>query len=253
VIHTASPFQLQVADPQKDLVDPALKGTLNVLNAVKNSNGKVKRLVITSSVAAIANDTIPSPEKVWTEEDWNLESTLTKNPYRYSKRIAEEAAWNFQKQNPNFELVVINPSFVLGPPFSSRVDSTSVLVVSKIFNGHFKESGTLPNCFGCVDVRDVALAHVNSLEIKEAVGHRFIVSSSEGISHFEFIQMLKDEPEFSDFKDQFPDKASQPFTHRPKYDNSKVQRILGIELIPIKKSLVDMGCALIQFGIVSRK
>ena len=35
VVHTASPFIITVADPQRDLIDPALKGTLNVMEAVK--------------------------------------------------------------------------------------------------------------------------------------------------------------------------------------------------------------------------
>jgi nucleoside-diphosphate-sugar epimerase len=38
VMHTASPFQITVADPQRDLLDPALKGTLNVLQAAKKGS-----------------------------------------------------------------------------------------------------------------------------------------------------------------------------------------------------------------------
>ena len=43
-MHTASPFQLSVSDPQKDLVDPALQGTLNVLNSAKKAGVKVGNL-----------------------------------------------------------------------------------------------------------------------------------------------------------------------------------------------------------------
>ncbi len=35
VVHTASPFIITVADPQRDLIEPAVKGTLNVLWAAK--------------------------------------------------------------------------------------------------------------------------------------------------------------------------------------------------------------------------
>ena len=34
VFHTASPFFIDVADPQKELVDPALNGTCNVMKSV---------------------------------------------------------------------------------------------------------------------------------------------------------------------------------------------------------------------------
>jgi len=63
VLHTASPFQFAVSDPQKDLVDPALKGTLNVLHAAAKS-GTVKRVVVTSSCAAVAWQAIPPDAKV---------------------------------------------------------------------------------------------------------------------------------------------------------------------------------------------
>lgn len=38
-------------DPQKDLVDPAVKGTTTVLKSVSKSKDTVKRVVLTSSVA----------------------------------------------------------------------------------------------------------------------------------------------------------------------------------------------------------
>jgi nucleoside-diphosphate-sugar epimerase len=49
VLHTASPFFTETSDPQKDLVDPAVNGTTNVLNAAGKAG--IKRVVVTSSVA----------------------------------------------------------------------------------------------------------------------------------------------------------------------------------------------------------
>ena len=49
----------EVEDPQKDLVDPALLGTRNVLNAAVKSKATVKRVVLTSSFAGGATD--PNP------------------------------------------------------------------------------------------------------------------------------------------------------------------------------------------------
>ena len=55
VFHTASPFILKFDDPQRDLIDPALKGTQNILEAVNASN-TVERVVLTSSCVAIYGD-----------------------------------------------------------------------------------------------------------------------------------------------------------------------------------------------------
>lgn len=54
VFHTASPFQLQVADPIKDLVEPAVHGTVNVLESVKKAS--ISTVILTSSIAAVVGD-----------------------------------------------------------------------------------------------------------------------------------------------------------------------------------------------------
>lgn len=49
VLHTASPFFTESSAPEKDLVDPAVNGTSNVLRAAGKAG--IKRVVVTSSVA----------------------------------------------------------------------------------------------------------------------------------------------------------------------------------------------------------
>lgn len=68
VIHTASPYKLHVKDVVKEVLGPAIRGTLELLTAVKAHAPTVKRVVITSSSAAILN-----PEKhahVYDETHW---------------------------------------------------------------------------------------------------------------------------------------------------------------------------------------
>ncbi|KAK9809557.1 hypothetical protein WJX73_001526 [Symbiochloris irregularis] len=86
VFHTASPYFATADDPQRDLVDPSVKGTTNVLGSVSKSKSTIKRVIMTSSVAAV-NITGEKPSKGdrFTEEDWNTGSSLTHEPYRYSK------------------------------------------------------------------------------------------------------------------------------------------------------------------------
>jgi len=97
VMHVASPFIISPKDSQKDLVDPAIKGTLAVLNAVSKA-GTVKRVILTSSCVAIVDS--PKEGHLYTEADWNDDSRLDKNPYYYSKVVAERAAWKFMEELP---------------------------------------------------------------------------------------------------------------------------------------------------------
>lgn len=69
VLHTASPFHFNVEDPVKDFLDPAIKGTTGILKAIKAYAPTVKRVVITSSFAAIVNP--GKHPKVYNEEQWN--------------------------------------------------------------------------------------------------------------------------------------------------------------------------------------
>ena len=113
VIHTASPYALTVNDPLTDLIGPALNGTRNVLAACAKTS-TVKRVVLTSSMAAVTDE--PDSARTLTEADWNAKSSLSRNPYYYSKTLAERAAWEFVAQEkPGFDLVAINPFMVIGP------------------------------------------------------------------------------------------------------------------------------------------
>jgi dihydroflavonol-4-reductase len=87
VLHLASPFVLDVKDPQTDLVDPAVEGTTAVLRACF-AVPSVRRVVVTSSFAALAD----SPNGTLTEASWNDESSLKQNPCAFSKNMAERAA-----------------------------------------------------------------------------------------------------------------------------------------------------------------
>ena len=76
VIHTASPFQMSVNDNEKELLQPALQGTKGVLQSIKAYNSSIRRVVITSSFASIADLTKGDwPEHTYTEKDWNRRSS----------------------------------------------------------------------------------------------------------------------------------------------------------------------------------
>ncbi|KAM1951039.1 hypothetical protein ACFX15_005692 [Malus domestica] len=136
VFHLASPCIIDtVHDPEKELLDPAIKGTLNVLTAAKKAG--ISRVVLTSSSCAIT----PSPswpsdkvkgEDCWTDIDYCKQKGLW---YPLSKTLAEKAAWEFAKEK-GLDVVVVNPGAVMGPVISPRLNS-SMLLLLRILEGTF--------------------------------------------------------------------------------------------------------------------
>lgn len=207
VIHTASPFFVAgIKDAQKQLIDPALQGTKNVLETC-NRISSVKRVVLTSSVAAILGDNIDSlqvPNHTFTEEHWNTTSNLKHQPYAYSKTLAEKEAWEIQKSQSRWDLVVINPSFVMGPSLSKRLDGTSVEFMKNMLKGVFR-TGVPDTKMGFVDVRDVAKAHILAGLTPNAKGRH--ITSAEVMPMLGVAKIIKE---------NFGNKYSVPTGNLPK-------------------------------------
>lgn len=183
VMHVASPYLVNADDPQADLVDPAVHGTLNVLRAAAKAN--VHRVILTSSMAAISDE--PHPTKVFTEDDWNERSTLDRNPYYLSKVKAEWEAWIFVKTtSPSFDLVVINPYLVLGPSLGPELNTTNA-IFRDLLSGAYP--GILDLSWGFVDVRDVATAHVLAMENPNASGR--YLCAGETFSMKQVVEVLR--------------------------------------------------------------
>jgi len=172
VVHTASPFPDTVPKDENVVIKPAVEGTLAVMRAAHKH--KVKRVVITSSVAAILMHTHAGKKDSYNEADWSeLEAC---QPYEKSKTLAEKAAWDFLEALPSdekFELVTINPSLILGPSLVSS-DFTSGVILQKIMGGKFP--GMPRIMYPVVDVRDCAKAHLQAIKVEEAKNKRFILN-----------------------------------------------------------------------------
>ena len=172
VFHTASPLELVVRDPQRELIDPAVLGTHSVLESV-NITDSVRRVVLTSSMVATYGDnadlgTLPGGKV--NEEAWNTSSSPRHQPYAYSKTQAERTAWKLAEAQDRWQLVTINPGLVLGPCVSERVpEAFSFSVMKKFADGSMK-TGAPPYELGVVDVRDVAEAHLRAAFIAGGEG-----------------------------------------------------------------------------------
>lgn len=179
VMHTASPFVVTgLNDPYQDLVRPALEGTKNVLGSVQRTLS-VKRVVLTSSMAATFGDTVDLlnvPDQTATEKMWNSSSSLTHQPYSYSKTVAEQVAWEINSGQARWDLVCINPVMVMGPALTKNSVSGSIETLKQFGNGTMR-TGAPPMSFAIVDVRDVAQAHILAGYTPSAQG-RYLVSAA---------------------------------------------------------------------------
>lgn len=172
LLHTASPFPLEQPRDAQEVVRPAVEGTLRALKAARDAG--VTKVVLTGSVASIINREIV-PGRPFDEQDWTDPGFQTVTPYALSKYEAERAVWKFAGENPQMRITVINPGFVLGAPLDADF-GTSVSVIERILRGR---DPMLPDiAFPCVDVGDVAAAHITALEHEEASGKRFAVAAS---------------------------------------------------------------------------
>jgi dihydroflavonol-4-reductase len=172
VQHIASPIPTNLPKDHDELITPARDGAIRVLTAAKKAG--VKRVVMTSSMAAVAYGWGDARPKLLTEEHWSNSGNLADNTaYTRSKTIAERAAWEYVNgEGKGLELTTINPAAVLGPVMSGDF-SASVEILTQLLSG--KLPGTPRVGFGIVDVRDVASAHVLAMTNPAAAGERFLV------------------------------------------------------------------------------
>ncbi|KAK1702731.1 ketoreductase [Colletotrichum lupini] len=258
VIHVASPFHYNVTDPKKDLIDPAVLGTTGVLKAIKDSCPNVKRVVVTSSFAAILNPGLASmgAEKTYSEEDWSpvtLEDAYSNGMMAYvaSKVFAERAAWNFiETEQPSFTLSTICPPMIYGPvklPVKSlsAINTSNKLLAEVILGKH--KAGLPPTGLPLwVDVRDVALAHVRAMEVQGAGGKRFLTTAGF-YSNEEMANALWNS--FPSMREKLPEPGSYGGAPSPAlrsfgYNTSRAKEILGLQWTPYERTVVDSTISL---------
>ncbi|PWJ57265.1 nucleoside-diphosphate-sugar epimerase [Dyadobacter jejuensis] len=272
VFHTASPFIMDVKDPQKELIEPAVQGTENLLKSAMEVS-TVKRVVVTSSCAAIytdAIDTTQAPGGRITEAVWNTTASLDYQPYAYSKTLAEKRAWEIQKTQNRWDLITINMSLVLGPALNpATTTSESVNILKRLGDGELK-MGAPRMGIGVVDVRDVAQAHWLAGFTPAAKG-RYITSAHEtDLLEMSALLLPKYGAAFPLPKRALPKwllmlvgpMANKLFSRRfvqnnvniPwRADNTKIQRELGVRYMPLKTTMEDSFQVLIDQGVLQGK
>jgi dihydroflavonol-4-reductase len=170
VLHVASPFPPKQPKDPDELIVPAREGTLRVLRAALDAG--VKRVVVTSSVAAVRAD--GSEPRPLDERDWTDPDSPGLTPYLRSKTIAERAAWDLVRERGEQDrLAVVNPGAILGPVLNDDL-SYSLQAVQRLLKG---VPGAPRLGFSVVDVRDVADLEIRAMTAPEAGGERFIATT----------------------------------------------------------------------------
>lgn len=270
VFHVASPYQLNVEDPQRDLIEPAVEGTRNVLDEV-NRTPTVDRVVLTSSCAAIYGDNIDletTPNGIFTEEIWNTSSSPTHQPYAYSKTMAEKKAWEIHDAQDRWRLVVMNPPGIFGPGVRLHSGAESFNIMTQLGDGTVA-LGAPRVGLGIVDVRDVAEAHLRGGFLPGAEGRHVISGHDSDLVEMGRIIARK----YPDYP--LPKRAAPKFlvwllgplfnkaltrrmvsrnVDRPwRGDNTKSHEKLGMTYRPLETTLQDHFQQLIDEGVISLK
>ena len=172
VIHCAASLPVGANDAQKDIVDPSIEGTTNLVKALQQA-GVVERIVHTSSVAAIRR-TSHENGTIFSVVDWCDDATVKSNPYGLAKAGAEKVMRQWvesQVRESKPRLITIHPSVVFGPIFSPRHKEGSMSYLKHFTSG---PPFVLKININFVDVRDVAKAHINALSYGR-VGARYLL------------------------------------------------------------------------------
>lgn len=193
VFHVASPFFMpeKIKDGQRDMVDPALIGTRNVLAGIGRTPS-VERLVFTSTVGAIFGDYADVRDmegQILSARYFNSSSTVENNPYHYAKTVAERAAWDAEAGQDRWRMVSVNPGLILGPSLAPASESGSLFLLEELFKGYFFY-GAPDFSFTTVDVRDVADAHIAAAEKPDAQG-RYILAAETMTSFHEMSRIIR--------------------------------------------------------------
>ncbi len=255
LFHIASPCCINEPKNEKEIIDPALEGTLRALKAAHKC--KLKKVVLTSSIGAIAYG---HNKSYCDHTDW---TDISKNVGAYikSKTIAEKAAWDFvnNQTEDSFTMTTINPGMVFGPLLGNDIEGISANLIKKLMTGKFP---ALPDIyFTVVDVRDVANLHIQSLTNKQSDHKRIIATSQKSIQFLEISLILRELGFNKSPKNLIPNqlinsmamfnknmKSTASMIKRGCYeaDISETISIFDWKPIPIKKTLEDMTKSLIK-------
>ncbi|RNJ51997.1 hypothetical protein D7B24_004750, partial [Verticillium nonalfalfae] len=242
------PFSYDTKDNEKELILPAIAGVKAILAAAA-SDPNIPRLVLTSSFASVmdANRAAP-PYFTYTGDDWNpltyAEAAAPAAPaflaYRGSKLFAERAAWDFvAARHPAFSLVTLCPPMTFGPvvhPVAGvdRLNESNAMLWRIAMGESPLPVARVPFW---IDVRDLALAHVEAVLRPEVAGQRFVPAAAERFSYGKAAAIMVDEFDWAKSKVQV---EAQSIDESHGLDGQTAAEALGLEYRSFRQTVVDL-------------
>ncbi len=169
-------------DPE-EMAASHITGTKNVLTAAINS--KVKRVIYTSSVAALGVPELETDQQtvplITEEHTWNYDPKQW--PYGYAKHLAEEEVRQYVRMG--HDAVILNPSAVIGAGDKNLVSSAIVGYMSRGWIPPVPPGG-----LNVVHIDDVITGHIDAIE-SGVRGERYILGG-ENISVRVLLYLISD-------------------------------------------------------------
>ncbi|KZL80910.1 nad dependent epimerase dehydratase [Colletotrichum incanum] len=249
VLHAASPFDFRKGSSNAEFLEPAVKDTTEILSGVVRKAPGVKRVVVTSSTAAIV-DIFQSPVQV---------AEVGDNPslaYVASKVFTEKAAWALVAENElSYDLATINPPMVYGPLYNASavkspqdLNQSNAMICMNLFAPEPTSNVPVPPevLQLYVDVRDVGQAHLLAATTPGAGENRFIVSTG-GASNQKIANILPEK--FPELQSRIP-KGDLQNTEMPEgtvgLDASLATRVLYIDYRKLEDTIGDMARQVVE-------
>lgn len=263
VLHVASPVQPGHVEDERQLIAPAVDGTLRVLRAARD--GGVLRVVLTSAFHAVSWG-YRHDGRIFNDDDWTILDGPGVDAYGKSKTLAERAAWDFiASGGGGLELTTLLPVAVMGPVMGRDI-SGSNHIIQRMLTGAMPG---LPNLYiPIVDVRDVAAAHISAMTAPEAAGQRFLISNGVPLSMKQIADTLRGALGAS--ADRVPTRTIPDWVLRlsaifnrqvrpyvpdlgyvKKTTNDKARRLLGWTPRPPGEAVIAAGDSMARKGLIA--
>ncbi|OJJ80277.1 uncharacterized protein ASPGLDRAFT_77179 [Aspergillus glaucus CBS 516.65] len=209
-------------DNKRDLLKPAVNGTLNILDFVSKHVPQVKRIIFTSSFVAMIDIAKGRwPGHVYSEEDWN--------PATYEVVAAKDAPGALVYATAK----TIMPPMKYGPNINVTASlaslNSSSADIYRLMSPDVKPSDPAPenHFFSVVDVRDVAEAHLRAYD--------------------QFVDALRENlPEVRDRVSIRRPGTGAVSSDVHTVDTSKSQRVLGLKYRELEETIVDAAKSLLE-------
>ncbi|KAM0756045.1 NAD-P-binding protein [Meredithblackwellia eburnea MCA 4105] len=251
IAHTASPVSFNPKDNEKDVLIPAIEGTVGILKSAGKVSG-IKAVVITSSIMAYIDDKKYEPGHVLDSKDWNTTTYEEaaalddgRKVYRASKALAERAAWDWVEANkPSFTLTTVAPTWILG--YSKDPSLKSLASARSSFGLTAQQVIDVPKPFynpllsSYVNVRDVAEAHVKAVTSPAAAGKRYLLIGGRYSMERNAYLLAQYFPEH---KERIPLVTEEEAEFRPTLtvDSESARKDLGLNFVSLEDTIKEWG------------